>query len=59
MRKRGRPLKENARKVRLDVRLSEEDMEIIDEIMEKTGKTKSDIIRTSLYVYQSLNNGVL
>lgn len=46
--KRGRPAKEFSRDHRCEVRLSVGDMYTLKYIMEKTGKTKSEIFREAL-----------
>ncbi len=46
--KRGRPAKEFSRDYRCEVRLSVGDMYTLKYIMEKTGKTKSEIFREAL-----------
>lgn len=44
----GRPRKDEARTVRLDVRLTEDEFERLANMSANTGKTKSDIVREGL-----------
>lgn len=50
----GRPKKETCKDNRFEVRLSDEDLEVMDEICDRTGKNRSDVMRTALLVYQNL-----
>lgn len=54
MRRLGRPKKEICKNNRFEVRLSDEDLEVMDEICDRTGKNRSDVMRTALLVYQNL-----
>ena len=45
---RGRPKKEEARKSTFLVRLSDEDMKMLEYASEKTGKTKAEIVRDGI-----------
>lgn len=44
----GRPRKDEARTVRLDVRLTEDEFKRLANMSVNTGKTKSDIVREGL-----------
>lgn len=52
--KRGRPVKETVRNRVLRVRVSDEEMDILDTIAEKTRMSKSNIIRAALILYYSM-----
>lgn len=54
VKKRGRPMIENAKKERLGIRLSDEDINMLDYLCYQTGKSKSDIVRESLKIYRNL-----
>lgn len=47
----GRPIKENRRDKQYRVRLNEEEDEMLSFCSEKTGKPKSDIVRSALKTY--------
>ena len=55
--KRGRPAKEVARSHIVRTRLSDEELRMFDEIQERTGMTKSNILRAAIRVYYYSNTG--
>lgn len=52
--KRGRPVTDNSRNRRCDVRMSDEEFASLDELSTITGKNKSDVIREALRMYSNL-----
>ena len=52
--KRGRPVKETARRRIINIRLTEEEYDMLDKISFKTGLNKSNIIRAAVRVYYNL-----
>ena len=48
MAKRGRPVKEDARRGQYRLRMSEEEEAMLDYIQEQTGKSKAEIFREGL-----------
>lgn len=53
MSKRGRPFKEDARKVQYKVRMNEEELNRLERLSKMTGMGKSDVFRTALEKYES------
>lgn len=52
----GRPLSDNARKSKVETRMSKEELEKLDYCCKLTGKTRSEIIREGVdIVYARLN----
>lgn len=53
-RNRGRPKKEGSKNCRCEVRMSEDDLDILNNIMLKTGKNKAEIIREAIDLYSKM-----
>ncbi len=51
MAKRGRPVKENARRRRYELRMNDEEAELLGGLTKKTGMDRADVIRTALEKY--------
>ena len=54
MNKKGRPASGDARKYGYRVRLNDEENRRLDYLSKKNGKTKADILRTALLVYEAM-----
>ncbi len=52
---RGRPKKENSKSYRYGLRLTEDEIRMLEEVCESTGESKSDIIRRGLTMIYNLN----
>lgn len=48
MNKRGRPCTDDARKNQYRLRMTDDELDMLDYIVEKTGKTKAEILREAL-----------
>ena len=48
MKKRGRPVKEDAKRGKFQIRMSAEDEAMLDFVCEKTGKNKTEAVRMAL-----------
>lgn len=55
IKKRGRPPEEKSRNRSCKIRMSEEEMTILDDISRKTGKNRSDILREGLMMQYNLS----
>lgn len=51
---RGRPKKENNRKKKIDVRVNEDEFEMILYFSNETGENYSDVVRKALRTYYNL-----
>ena len=54
IKKRGRPPKEKSRNCCYKIRMTEDEMAVLDNISRKTGKNKSDILREGLQMQHNL-----
>ena len=55
---RGRPPKEITRDIMFKIRLTAEEAEMLDNLSELTGQTKSEVIRKAMEVYSNTLKGV-
>lgn len=49
--KRGRPLKRDAKRYRWDLRINDDQRELLDALIAKTGKTRTQIVGEALDMY--------
>lgn len=54
MNKRGRPRSESAKDGQYRLRINDEETSMLEEISARTGKSKADILRTSLKIYYGM-----
>lgn len=52
--KRGRPVKETSKKYRLEIRLGVEDKDILDELVLRTGMSRSKIMLAAMRLYYAM-----
>lgn len=52
--KKGRPVKEGSRRNKCDIRLSDAEIEMLDFVSMRTGKTNSDVLREGLKTLYNL-----
>lgn len=50
----GRPKKENSKEKQFNVRLTNDENDMLDELSGRTGKSKSDVIRCALNLYNRM-----
>lgn len=55
MRKRGRPAEDEPKNNRIMVRISDNDTNILTDLVEKTGVARSEIMRRALKMYYNLS----
>ena len=51
----GRPKKENSKERQFNVRLTNDEIDMLDELSDRTGKSKSDVIRCALNLYKRMS----
>lgn len=51
LRRRGRPMKEDSFNERLNIRVCEDDTDMLNHLMIETDRTKSDIVRSAIKFY--------
>lgn len=51
---RGRPSQNGGKKYRLDVRMTDDEAGILNELIMETGKTKTDIVKEALDLYSKM-----
>lgn len=51
---RGRPTRNGGKKYRLDVRMTDDELSVLNELIMETGKTKTDIVKEALDLYSKM-----
>lgn len=52
--RRGRPKKKGAKSHRLDVRITDDQHDILNDLTARTGKTKTDIVKEAIDLYEMM-----
>lgn len=52
--KRGRPVTDGAKSNRCEVRMTDEELEQLEYMIDKTGLTKTEVVRNALKMYHNL-----
>lgn len=53
--KRGRPTKEGSKKHRVDIRMSDMELAMLDDICDVKGETKSEVLLKALKMYHNFS----